>query len=85
MHTGRKLVVETNLRGRAFQKVYIQAYDLYIWPECCIVPKTYEIFVISLQCLLTVIFHDIFFRVLRFCIKYKRFFSIIHTPIWKLS
>ena len=29
-------------------------------------PKTYEIFVISLQCLVIVIFHDMFERVLRF-------------------
>ena len=30
-------------------------------------------------------FHYIFVRVLRFCIKYKRFFSIIHILVWKLS
>ena len=85
MNTGRKLVVETNLRGESFSEGLYSSIRSLSGLSVVLFPKSYEIFVISLQCLMIVIFRDIFVRVLRFCLKYKRLSSIIHTPIWKLS
>ena len=89
MNTGKQLVVETNLGrgGGEFFRRFTFKHTIYCisGPSAVLFPKTYDIFVISLQCLMAVIFHNIFVQVLRSCITYKRFFSVMHTPIWKLS
>ena len=85
MNTGKQLVVETNLGGESVSEGLHSSIRSLSGLSVVLFPKTYEIFVISLQCLMILIFHDMFVRVLRFCLKYKIFFSIIHTPNWKLS
>ena len=86
MNTGKQLVVEMNLGGgESVSEGLHSSIRSLSGLSVVLFPKTYEIFVISLQCLMIVIFHDMFVRVLRFCPKYKRFFSIIHTPNWKFS
>ena len=85
MKTGKQLVVETNLGGGGSFSCSHSNIRSLSGSSVILFPKTYEIFVISMQCLMIVIFHDIFVRILCFCITYKRLFSIIHTPIWKSS
>ena len=66
MNTGMQLVVETILGGgESFSGLHSRIRSLS-GPSVALFPKTYKIFVISLQCLMTVIFHDMFVRILRF-------------------
>ena len=68
MNTGKQLVVETNLGGGRFSEGLHSSIRSLSGLSAVLFPKTCDRVVISLQCLIAMIFHDIFVRVLRFFI-----------------